>query len=61
MECLFRDWLERDNEQLKEMNQILGHFAMKEEHIADAMLRKSLPRESLRDFGPAIEDLYRRA
>jgi hypothetical protein len=51
-----------DYERLKEkMNQRFGHSAMKERYIADAKLRKRLPGESLRDFGQAIEDLYRRA
>ncbi|CAC5405911.1 unnamed protein product [Mytilus coruscus] len=43
------------------MNDRFGHAAMKERYIADAKLRRRQPGESLRDFGQAIEDLYRRA
>lgn len=43
------------------MEQRFGHSAMKERYIADAKLRKRQSGESLRDFGQAIEDLYRRA
>lgn len=53
---------QRDYEQLKQkMEQRFGHSAMKERYIADAKLRKRQSGESLRDFGQAIEDLYRRA
>lgn len=43
------------------MEQRIGHSAMKERYIADAKIRKRQSEESLRDFGKAIEDLYRRA
>lgn len=43
------------------MEQRFGHSAMKECYIAHAKLRKWQSGESLRDFGQAIEDLYRRA
>lgn len=43
------------------MEQRFGHSAMKERYIADAKLRKRQSGESLRDFGQAIEELYRRA
>lgn len=53
---------QRDYEQLKmKMEQRFGHSDMKERYIADAKLRKRQSGESLRDFGQAIEDLYRRA
>ena len=38
-----------------------GHKAMKESYIAEAKLRRKKGTESFRDFGQAIEDLYRRA
>uniref|UniRef100_K1QBS8 Uncharacterized protein n=1 Tax=Magallana gigas TaxID=29159 RepID=K1QBS8_MAGGI len=34
---------------------------MKERYLADAKLKRRLPGESLRDFGQAIKDIYRRA
>jgi predicted metalloprotease len=34
---------------------------MKERYMAEAKLRKRQDGESLRDFGQALEDLYRRA
>jgi predicted metalloprotease len=39
------------------MEERFGHTAMKERYMAEAKLRK---RQSLRDFGQALEDLYRR-
>ena len=38
-----------------------GHKAMKESYVAEAKLRRKKGMESFRDFGQAIEDLYRRA
>ena len=38
-----------------------GHKAMRESHVAEAKLRRKKGTESFRDFGQAIEDLYRRA
>ena len=38
-----------------------GHKAIKESYIAEAKLRRKKGTESFRDFGQAIEDLYRRA
>ena len=38
-----------------------GHKAMKESYVAEAKLRRKKGTESFRDFGQAIEDLYRRA
>ena len=38
-----------------------GHKAMKESYVAEAKLRRKTGAESFRDFGQAIEDLYRRA
>ena len=53
---------QKDYGRLKQkMEERFGHTAMKERYIADAKLRKRQPGESLRDFGQAIEDLYRRA
>ncbi|CAC5376184.1 unnamed protein product [Mytilus coruscus] len=43
------------------MNDRFGHATMKERYIADAKLRRRQPGRILRDFGQAIEDLYRRA
>lgn len=43
------------------MKEKFGYFTMKYKYIADAKLMKGLPGESLRDFGNAIEDVYRRA
>lgn len=54
--------IQRDYGRLKQkMEERFGHTAMKERYIADAKLRKRQNGESLRDFGQAIEDLYRRA
>ena len=38
-----------------------GHKAMKESYVAEAKLRRKKETESFRDFGQAIEDLFRRA
>ena len=38
-----------------------GHKAMKESYVAEVKLRRKKGTESFRDFGQAIEDLYRRA
>jgi hypothetical protein len=38
-----------------------GHSAVKKRYVTEDKLRKREPCESLRDFGQAIEDLYRRA
>ena len=43
------------------MNNRFGHHAMKESYISEAKLRKKNQSESFRDFGQAVEDLYRRA
>ena len=52
---------QKDYVRLKQkMEERDGHSAMKERYIADAKLRRQ-PGESLRDFGQALEDLYRRA
>ncbi|CAG2204506.1 unnamed protein product [Mytilus edulis] len=54
--------IQRDFEHLKrKMEERFGHTAMKERYVTEATLRKRKPEESLRDFGQAIEDLYRRA
>ena len=54
--------IQRDYNRLKEkMGERFGHTAMKERYVTEAKLRKRQPNESLRDFGQAIEDLYRRA
>lgn len=54
--------IQRDYDRLKrKMGDRFGHTAMKEKYIAEAKLRKRQPGESLRDFGQALEDLYRRA
>ena len=45
----------------QKMEERFGHSAMKERYVTEAKLRKRQPCESLRDFGQAIEDLYRRA
>jgi hypothetical protein len=42
------------------MEERFGHTAMKERYMAEAKLRKRQAGESLRDFGQALEDLYRR-
>ena len=43
------------------LNQRFGHTALKESYIAEAKLRRKRTNESFRDFGQAVEDLYRRA
>lgn len=43
------------------LNQRFGHTALKESYIAEAKLRRKKENETFRDFGQAIEDLYRRA
>ncbi|CAC5409428.1 unnamed protein product [Mytilus coruscus] len=54
--------IQRDYNRLKrKMEERFGHTAMKERYVTEAKLRKRQPEESLRDFGQAIEDLYRRA
>lgn len=54
--------VQKDHEKMKvKLNQRVGHSAMKERYLADAKLWRRLPGESLRDFGQAIEDVYRRA
>jgi len=54
--------IQRDFDRLKQkMEERFGHTAMKEKYVTEAKLRKRQPSESLRDFGQAIEDLYRRA
>ena len=53
---------QRDYNRLKQkMEEKFGHTAMKERYMAEAKLRKRQAGESLRDFGQALEDLYRRA
>jgi hypothetical protein len=42
------------------MEERFGHTSMKERYMAEAKLRKRQAGESLRDFGQALEDLYRR-
>ena len=54
--------IQRNYERLLEkMEQRFGHTVMKEHYIAEAKLRHRNVNESLRDFGQALEDLYRRA
>ena len=43
------------------MDDRFGHRAMKESYVAEAKMRKKKHRETFRDFGQAIEDLYRKA
>ena len=43
------------------MDARFGHKAMKESYVAEAKLRRKKNTESFRDFGQAIQDLYRRA
>ena len=43
------------------MDDRFGHKAMKESYVAEAKLRHKKTSESFRDFGQAIQDLYRRA
>lgn len=52
----------RDYNSLKAaLNQRFGHTALKDSYIAEAKLRRKRDTETFRDFGQAIEDLYRRA
>lgn len=54
--------IQRDFDRLKQkMDERFGHTAMKEKYVTEAKLRKRQSNESLRDFGQAIEDLFRRA
>lgn len=54
--------VQRDYCRLKEKIKVrFGHSALKERFVTEAKLKKRQPNESLRDFGQAIEDLYRRA
>jgi hypothetical protein len=54
--------IQRDYNHLEhKMEERFGHSAMKERYVTEDKLRKRKPCESLRDFGQAIEDLYRRA
>jgi hypothetical protein len=51
-----------DYNRLKQkMEERFGHMAMKERYMAEAKLRKRQAGELLRDFGQALEELYRRA
>lgn len=43
------------------LNQRFGHTALKDSYIAEAKLRRKRANETFRDYGQAIEDLYRRA
>ena len=43
------------------INQRFGHTALKDSYIAEAKIRRKRDNETFRDFGQAIEDLYRRA
>ncbi|CAC5370891.1 unnamed protein product [Mytilus coruscus] len=53
---------QRNYDRLKQrMEERFGHTAMKEKYTAEAKLRTMKAGESLRDFGQALEDLYRRA
>ena len=53
---------QRDYNRLKQkIEERFGHTAMKERYMAEAKLRKRQAGESLRAFGQALEDLYRRA
>ena len=54
--------IQREYDRLKQkMEERFGHTAMKEKYVTEAKLRKRQPNESMRDFGQAIEDLFRRA
>ncbi|VDI13691.1 Hypothetical predicted protein [Mytilus galloprovincialis] len=53
---------QRDYTRLRQkMEERFGHTAMKEKYIAEAKMRRRRDKESLRDFGQALEDLCRRA
>lgn len=43
------------------LNQRFGHTALKESYIAESKFRRKQDKETFRDFGQAIQDLYRRA
>ena len=43
------------------LNERFGHTALKESYIAEAKLRRKQVKETFRDFGQAIQDLFRRA
>lgn len=43
------------------LNQRFGHTALKESYIVEAKLRRKQDKETYRDFGQAMQDLYRRA
>ena len=56
------DFQRSDYSNLKSaLDERFGHRAMKESYVAEAKLRRKRESESFRDFGQAIEDLYRRA
>ncbi|CAC5407655.1 unnamed protein product [Mytilus coruscus] len=53
---------QRDYTKLRQkMEERFGNTAMKEKYIAEAKMRRRRDKESLRDFGQALEDLCRRA
>ena len=56
-ESVRNDW----NLLVEAMYSRFGHKAMKESYIAEAKLRRKRQNETFRDFGQAIQDLYRRA
>ena len=43
------------------LNERFGHTALNESYIAEAKLRRKQVKETFRDFGQAIQDLFRRA
>lgn len=43
------------------MENRFGHRVMKESYIAEVKMRRKRTNETFRDFGQAIEDLYRKA
>jgi hypothetical protein len=43
------------------LNQRFCHTVLKDSYIAEAKLRRKRNNETFREFGQAIEDLYRRA
>ena len=43
------------------MDDRFGHRAMKKSYVAEAKMRKKKQSETFRDFGQAIEDIYRTA
>lgn len=56
------DFQRSDYNSLKSaLDERFGHRSMKESYVAEAKLRRKRDSESFRDFGQAIEDLYRRA